>query len=240
MDEWKGWVREHNELCDPSSEINAHMQLNFLECYLGNIVALKDCKIRILENEAQFQRIMAPTDKMDLYYRSAQSIDEDKKVSTIQNLQSQRRTLANVSEMVSEMDLYDDYDKYSQNFEVHLQEQAPDVNSSDIEGEVYRVYLWSLRDVYRAYQRKTGYAPSDIYGLMDKKQQDLWMGIKPEIREKLLTCLHSGNPPPPDASDHRLPGTGIASRKARGTNAAETELATNAAETELSTAENES
>eukprot|EP00984_Skeletonema_dohrnii_P038750 scaffold42357_cov250-Skeletonema_dohrnii-CCMP3373.AAC.1 len=58
---------------------------------------------------------------------------------------------------------------------------------------------------------------------MDDDQKKLWMGIKAEIREKLLTCLlEKSSPPTP--SNHRLPRTGVASRRARASNAAETEL----------------
>eukprot|EP00984_Skeletonema_dohrnii_P027859 scaffold17546_cov224-Skeletonema_dohrnii-CCMP3373.AAC.1 len=95
MDEWKNWVRDYNQICDPAAEINVYMQLSFFECYIGNVISLKDCQSRILENEAQFQRVMSPTEKMALYYRNAQSIDENRKVSAIQS----RRGLTNVSEM---------------------------------------------------------------------------------------------------------------------------------------------
>lgn len=241
INRFKGWVLEYNHFCGTGSEMDDLTQYTHFTTYITNVPELKYVRqlIDVQEHGLTGKKTTAtPEQKIAFYYREAQKIDAAAKTKMIEMMTKNKRFSVNAMRY-SDGELWDLVDPYSYSANVglisgdggYLQSdmqpyQTPfyDINATLQEAEVY--YGQSGEDDSEA--RRYGYLPKSLYNAMDPEHRKLWMSIPAKSREMIIT--YRGPSPPSISEEHRLPGTGIAGRKARATNQAEGDRQANVTE----------
>lgn len=236
---FKGWVLEYNHFCSAGLEMDGLTQFTHFTTYIIDIQELKYVRqvIDLHENGLTGKKTTAtPEEKIAFYYREAQKIDAENKSKMVEKMMYS----ANMGKL-SDGELWDRVDPYSFRANVgllsdggYLQNdvdsyQAPfyDINATLQEAEIY----YGSSEGNDSEARRFGYLPKSLYQTMNPEHRKLWMSIPAKTREVIIT--YRGPQPPSVSEDHRLPGTGIASRKARATNQAEGERNVNVTESTI-------
>ena len=243
INRYKGWVLEYNHCCPAGLEMDAITQFTHFTTYITTVPALRYVRQLIDLHEHGItgnKTTVTPEEKIAFYYREAQKIDAEAKSKMIAKMKSEKRFSVNMLRL-SDGELWDRVDPYSYSANIGLMSdggylqndmhlyQTPfyDINAALQEAEIY--YGNTAEDDSEA--RRFGYLPKSLYTTMDPEHRKLWMSIPAKHREMIIT--YRGPSPPSVSEDPRLPGTGIAGRKARATNQAEGDLHVNVSESTI-------
>ncbi len=154
--------------------------------------------------------------KIDFYYRQAQEMDAEFKTSVIDTRRKMNASMIQGGFVTDESQLWD-MDVYGTGINansVTLESDAFD--AVDAIDEAY----WYI-NVGEA--RRHGQMPKDNWQKLTREQKQIWLKFPVSTREDILTSLLPPSPPS-NSEEHRIRGTGVSSRNARATNAAESDI----------------
>lgn len=207
IEQFKGWILEHNHYCKKGEEILGNTMLMHFERYIESIEKLRDLKtqidihddtvLRAAGSTATSSHLRSPSAKIDFYYRQAQQMDATFKTTVL-------NTRRKVNHTMLDWDI-DPYASYDVNVGIL---ESP---SDQLIAAVEQAYLVNAGET-----RKKGYLPADSFGQLNRDGKRAWLTLPADTREMIMNALQNEmKPPPSNTEEHRLPGVGIAGRNAR-------------------------
>jgi len=219
IDSFRRWVIEHNYFCKTNENISEDQELIYFERYIGGIKELTACKkiMDVQEDTAVGSQVVVRSSsaKIDFYYRQAQELDAEFKTTVINARRKINASMIHGGFVADESQLWD-MDVYSAGI---------NANSVTLESDAFDA-VDAIDEAYRYINvgeaRRHGQMPKENWHKLTREYKKHWLKFSVDARENILTSLLP-SPPPSNSEEHRIPGTGVSSRNARATNAAESD-----------------